>query len=164
MEKRFFVVNAVHLVQDIYRRNFYRLTLRLNFYYGDVDMDRTDDIRQLCLRKITNMMTAQNMWQNHHSFYEIKYEIRVVARNNDDEDDDLIQQNGDEKNNESSDTESVSTFNSEQDNSSLDSAYSSSSPFISDESFDESVHYWADDTIEGFGGSEDMSSDDDDLN
>lgn len=150
MEKRFFEVSAVHLVQEPFRRNFYRLSLRLNFYYGDVDMDRTDGhIRQLCLRKITNLMTAQNMWQNHHSFYEIKYEIRVVARNNDD----LIQQNG-EKNNESSDTESTSASES-------DSAYSSSGPFASDESFDESVHYWADETVEDFGGSEDLTSSDD---
>lgn len=104
-------------------------------------------------------MTAENMWQNHHSFYEIKYEIRVVARNNDD----LIQQNDDEKNDESSDTESVSsTVNSEQDNSSLDSAYSSSGPIASDESFDESIHYWADETAEDFSGSEDLSSSDED--
>lgn len=163
MEKRFFEVNALHLVQDPYRANFYRLSLRLNFYNGDVDVDQTDNMRQLCLRKITNLMTAQNMWQNHHSFYEIKYEIRLVVRNNGDLIQHNIEQNEDEKNNESSDTESVSTVSSEQDsNSSEDSAYSSLGPFAGEDSSNESTHHWEDDTFEDFSGSEDMTSSDDD--
>lgn len=89
LERRFFEVAAVHLVVHLYRRNYYRLFLRLNFYDGDVDLDRSDDMRQLSFRKITNLMTSQNLWQNHHSFYVIEYEIRLMARKNDD----LIQQN-----------------------------------------------------------------------
>lgn len=122
LEKRIFAVNAVHLVDDPYRQNFYRFSLRLNFFESDVNVGRTDDMRQLCLRKITNLMTAQKLWQNHHSFYVVQYEIRTITRKSNN----LIQQNGNERDEDTSDDDSVSTFNTHE-SSSGDSAYSSPS-------------------------------------
>lgn len=91
-ENRYFEVDAIHRVEHQYRPYFYRVSLRLNFYNGDIDTRSTDDIRKLCFRKITKLMTIQNMWQNRHSFYVIDYEIRTIPRglpyqhNNDEED------------------------------------------------------------------------------
>lgn len=136
LEKRFFEVNAVHLVEQPFRRNFYRFSLRLNFYDGDVDLNLIDDMRRLCFKKITNLMTTQNMWQNHHSFYVISYEIRLVPRKSDAP----IQLNVIEKNDESSDESSIdSSF--EHNFSDNDSAYSSpsSGSLISDDSYCEAT-------------------------
>lgn len=153
LEKRIFAVDAVHLVDDPYRQNFYRFSLRLNFFEGDVDLDRTDDMRQLCLKKITNLMTAQKLWQNHHSFYVIQYEIRTITRKSNN----LIQQNDNEgdENSSDEDDDSVSTFNTHE-SSSGDSAYSSpsdsddESTAVNDSSGD-SIHYWENEneTLEG---------------
>lgn len=94
LENRFFEVDAVHNVEHLYRRNFYRMSLRLNFNEDDVNLSRVDEMRALCSRKITKLMTKQNMWQNHHSFYVVDYEIRTIARNqqNNNESDDEQQQ------------------------------------------------------------------------
>lgn len=94
LENRFFEVDAVHYVEHLYRRNFYRMSLRLNFYEDDVNLSRVEEMRALCSRKITKLMTKQNMWQNHHSFYVVDYEIRTIARNqqNNNESDDEQQQ------------------------------------------------------------------------
>lgn len=151
LEQRFFAVDAVHLVDDPYRRNFYRFCLRLNFFEDDVELERTDNMRQLCLEKITNLMTAQKLWQNHHSFYVIQYEIRTMERRNND----LIQQNHNEGDEDTSDNESISTVNTHE-SSSKDSAYGDSpsdsddeSTAINDSSGD-STHCWEDESVEGF--------------
>lgn len=112
LENRFFEVDAVHKVEHLYRRNFYRMSLRLNFNDNDINLHRTDEMRALCSRKITKLMTIQNMWQNHHSFYVIDYEIRTIARN---------QQN----NNESDDGERRGGVESDDGTLSEDSAYTS---------------------------------------
>lgn len=138
LENRFFEVDAVHRVEHLYRRNFYRMSLRLNFYDNDIALHRIEEMRALCSRKITKLMTIQNMWQNHHSFYVIDYEIRTIARN---------QQN----NNESDGGEHRGGVESDGDSTlSEDSAYtspttsgrsrsqqnsSSSSAYLSDENF-----------------------------
>lgn len=144
MEKRIFEVNAIHLVEEPYRKNYYRLSLRLNFLCGDVDLNNTDDMRQLCLRKITNLMTSRNMWQNHHSFYVIEYEVRLVARKNND----LIQQNVEEKSDESSDNESMSTVSATSSWSEEDSAYGSPTSGSSVDSMNENLCCWIDDPDE----------------
>jgi hypothetical protein len=68
----------------------------------------------LCFGKITNLMTAQNMWQSHHSFYGIDCDIRLTRKNNE-----LDQQN----NNESERRASVSENSSNHETSGSDSAY-----------------------------------------
>lgn len=135
LEKRFFEVNAVHLVEEPFRRNFYRFSLRLNFYDGDVDLNLIEDMRRLCFKKITNLMTSQNMWQNHHSFYVISYEIRLLPKKSND-----IQHNDRERNDESSDESSLNS-SIEHSFSTDDSAYSSpsSGSLISDDSYSEST-------------------------
>ena len=80
LENRFFEVDAIHEVDHLYRPYYYRLSLRLNFYNGDINMSNIDEMRKLCFRKITKLMTIQNMWQNHHSFYVIDYEIRTIPK------------------------------------------------------------------------------------
>lgn len=114
LENRFFEVDAVHKVEHLYRRNFYRMSLRLNFYDGDINLRRVEEMRALCSRKITKLMTLQNMWQNHHSFYVVDYEIRTIAR---------IQQNNNE-----SDDEEHGGEESEDSTLSEDSAYASPAP------------------------------------
>jgi len=91
LENRFFEANAVEEVNDPYRRNFYKLHLRLNFYQDDIEHHQlsTDDLKLLCFGKVTKLMTDQNMWQSNHSFYVIEYEIRTILRNNNN----LAQQN-----------------------------------------------------------------------
>lgn len=103
LENRFFEVDAVHKVEHLYRKNFYRMSLRLNFNDSDINLSRVDEMRALCSKKITKLMTVQNMWQNHHSFYVVDYEIRTIARNqqNNNESDDEQQRNGEEDRNES---------------------------------------------------------------
>ena len=140
IEKRFFEVEAIHLVDEPYRKNYYRLWLRLNFFDGDVDL-KANDMRQLCLRKITNLMTTHNMWQDQHSFYVIEYEVRLVARKNND----LIQQNIDERSDENSDTESMSTVSINSSFSDEDSAYGSSTSESSIDDINENLRYWTDD-------------------
>lgn len=108
IEKKVSEVSAVHLVQHIYRQNFYKLSLRLNFYQEDAN--RMGDIRRMCLSKITNLMTRLNLWQNHHSFYVIDFDFRWIQRK-------------DNVNNDSAST--ISNFS--YDETSRDSAYSSSS-------------------------------------
>jgi hypothetical protein len=112
LENRFFEVDSVHKVEHLYRRNFYRMSLRLNFNDNDINLRHTEDMRALCSKKITKLMTVQNMWQNHHSFYVIDYEIRTIARN---------QQN----NNESDDGEHLGGVESDESTLSGDSAYTS---------------------------------------
>lgn len=92
LENRFFEVDAIHEVEHLYRPNYYRLSLRLNFYNGDINMSNIDEMRILCFRKITKLMTLQNMWQNHHCFYVIDYEIRTIPRRVNEQ----IQQNNNE--------------------------------------------------------------------
>lgn len=145
LENRFFEVDAVHNVEHLYRRNFYRMSLRLNFNEDDVNLSRVDEMRALCSRKITKLMTKQNMWQNHHSFYVVDYEIRTIARNqqNNNESDDEQQQQrqlqGEEEARNESEEEDDSTMSNDsayawsltsghsndQQNSSSSSAYSS---------------------------------------
>lgn len=120
LEQRFFEVQAIHMVDDPYRRNYYRFCLRLNFF--EDDLNRIDDMRQFCLRKITILMTEQKLWQNLHSFYVIQYEIRTMERKSNN----LIQQNNDEGDEDTSDDDSVSTANTHE-SSNADSAYSSAS-------------------------------------
>lgn len=115
-EKRFFETAAVHLVEHLYRNNYYRLALRLSFYTGDVDLTHRDDLRQLCFRKITNLMTSENMWQNQNSFYVIDYDVRLIDRNNINGDDDDAHSISSLEMTDNSDLESV------------DSAYGSPSP------------------------------------
>lgn len=153
LEKRFFEVAAVHLVGDFYRRNCYKLTLRLNFYD---EVNRINDMRQFCLRKITNLMTERNMWQSHHSFYVIEYEIRVISRKRFA----LIQHKGSESSDDSvSSDDSQSSFEADE-FTNRDSAYSSSSEIsmASNESSDDSVHYWEDETIENVDLSDTLTS------
>lgn len=155
LEKRFFEVNAIHLVEEPYRKNYYRISLRLNFFESDVNLDQTKYMRQLCLRKITNLMTSHNMWQDHHSFYVIEYEVRLVARKNND----LIQHNLEEKGDESSDTESVSTMSVNSSLSEGDSAYGST-PSDTDSLF-ANLRYWSDGSNENFDSGESSMSNDD---
>jgi hypothetical protein len=91
LDKCSFEVPAIHEVDHMYRRYFYRISLRLNFNESDINMIAQDEMRKLCLRKITKLMTTQNMWQNHHSFYVVDYEIRTIAKTNE-----RIQQNNNE--------------------------------------------------------------------
>lgn len=157
MEKRFFEVIAIHLVEEPYRKNYYRLCLRLNFFDGDIDLNHTDAIRRLCLRKVTNLMTSHNMWQDHHSFYVIEYEVRLVARKNND----LIQQNHDEKSDESTDNESMSTVSVNSSLNDEDSAYGASSPSFesSTDTINENLRYWTDESGESIdSGGNSMSS------
>lgn len=128
--KRFFEVGAVHQVEHRYRMNYYRFSLRLSFYDEDVSVLRFDDMRRLCFRKITNLMTTQNMWQDHHSFYVIEYEIRTVARASNG----LIQQNSNESGDGDSETTDDSSYELDE-SASDDSAYSSLCD-ISDKSVD----------------------------
>lgn len=140
MEKRFFEVEAIHLVEERYRRNHYRVSLRLNFYEKDVGLNQTDEMRKLCLRKITNLMTTYNMWQDQHSFYHIRYEVRLLARNNS-----LSQQKADEKIDESnSEAESMSTVSSST-TTEEDSAFGSSSCNSSLDIINENLCRWDDD-------------------
>jgi hypothetical protein len=159
LEQQFFEVNAIHLVDDPYRKNFYQLSLRLNFFEGDIDLDQANDVRQLCLRKITNLMTTQKIWQNHHSFYVVQYEIRMMARKSNN----LIQQNHNEKDEDIGDhneaNDSMSTVNTHE-SSSDDSAYGS--PSDSDESTalnrsNDSIHYWEDETLDNIDGNASFS-------
>jgi hypothetical protein len=131
LENRFFEVDAVHKVEHLYRKNFYRMSLRLNFYDGDINLSRVDEMRALCSRKITKLMTVQNMWQNHHSFYVVDYEIRTIARNqqNNNESDDEQQRNGEQEEERNENERSDDTF-------SKDSAYTKS-PTPSGESGDQ---------------------------
>lgn len=133
ISEKFFPVDATHLVEEKYRMNFYRLSLRLNFFEGQVDLQQTINMRRLCFRKITNLMTSRNIFQNHHSFYVIKYEIRLLARLTNG----LIQHIDDEKVDETSEDESVSSDTSE------DSAYDSENESSSsdDECFSEEMSY-----------------------
>lgn len=132
VQKRFFAVSRVETVEKCYRNYFYRLTLRLNFYYDDIAAYCADDMRQLCFRKITKMMTKQNMWQDHHSFYIIEYEIRTMARKSVD----LIQQNDNKRNEECTDGDGESSIDTNHDSSSeldktanIDSAYGTTSNY-----------------------------------
>lgn len=138
ISEKFFPVDATHLVEEKYRMNYYRLSLRLNFFEGQVDLQQADDMRRLCFRKITNLMTRRMMFQNHDSFYVIKYEIRLLARLTNG----LIQHIDDEKVDETSDGESVSS-DSEDDYMSEDSAYDSENESSSsdDECFSEEMSY-----------------------
>lgn len=155
LEQRFFEVSAVHTVNDPYRKNYYRFCLRLSFYEDDVDLNRIDDMRQLCLRKITNLMTEQKLWKNHHSFYVVQYEIRTMARKSND----LNQQNDNEG---TSDDDSASSVNTHE-TSSTDSAYGSPDSDLDStmpgDSADDSIHYWgendeSDDFAEGLRSSD----------
>lgn len=122
LENRFFEVDAIHKVDHLYRPYYYRLSLRLNFYNDDIDMSNMDEMRKLCFRKITKMMTIQNMWQNHHSFYVIDYEIRTVPRR-------VNEQN--QQNNNESDRREYDDDSDESENSYYMSTTSNDSAYIS---------------------------------
>ncbi|KAG5676001.1 hypothetical protein PVAND_005856 [Polypedilum vanderplanki] len=119
LENRYFKVSAVHEVEHLYRLNFYRLSLRLNFNECDVNLSQFEKMRQLCFRKITKLMTTQNMWQSHHSFYVINCEIRTIRKNNE-----LDQQNNDISEGRASESENASSDETES-STSNDSAYNS---------------------------------------
>lgn len=162
LERRFFQVSALHLVDDPYRRNYYRLSLRLSFYDGDVNVNHIDNMRHLCFRKITNLMSSQNMWQDHHSFYVIEYEIRLIARRRGNR---LIQHNDNEKDDESSYANSVSSidshessFEAEEGNTSGDSAYGSPTDESGSDNHSDGSE---DETIENLDGSDTLITIDD---
>lgn len=119
LENRFFEVSAIHKVEHLYRLNFYRLSLRLKFYENDIDLSHIDEMRKLCFRQITKLMTVQNMWPNHHSFYVVDYEIRTIARNP------VNQQNNNESNDRREDESESSNYTEEtsSNSNSDDSAY-----------------------------------------
>jgi hypothetical protein len=144
LENRYFRVNAVHDVNDPYRKNYYKLQLRLIFMSSDVEMLSDVEMNRLCYKKIMNLMTNQNIWQNNHGFYVVEYEIRTLPGN------DLNQQNGNyvEQNQSAESVSTDSSFNDENDddddpshNENNDSAYES--PNYSSSSG--SVNYWTDD-------------------
>lgn len=133
LENRFFEVDAVHKVDHLYRANHYRLSLRLNFFNDAIDVSNIDGMRMVCFRKITKLMTQHNMWQNHHSFYVVDYEMRFIPRvaeriqQNDDESD---RRDGDESEN----SNYVNSTSSSDDSSSGDSAYKSNTSVATDSS------------------------------
>lgn len=145
LENRYFQVNAVTDVNDPYRKNYYKLQLRLSFILSDIDELSDVEMKQLCYRKIMNMMTNQNIWQNNHSFYVIEYEIRTMPGN------DLIQQNetGSEENQSAVSQPTNSSFSDIDDdpsnNENGDSAYESPNYSSNSELLDGSVDYWNDD-------------------
>lgn len=152
-EQRFFQVPELHLVPEKYRGNFYRVILRLNFYEDAFDMNRTTEMRQLCYKKITNLMTNQKMWKNRHSFYLIRYQVRLLARRNNI----LIQQNY----NESIDDDDSSGYEGESDFE--DSGYNCSSfnmTMLDEPTGESSLTRSILDCIESFDSF--LSSDDDD--
>lgn len=73
-----FAVSEAVRVDRKYRKNFYRVELRLNFHEKDVNIHEREQMRRLCYKQIIEKMTSDKLWQCHDSLYFLTYRVRLL--------------------------------------------------------------------------------------